>query len=247
MSKNRAIILATEGLTTDLLYQGISDEIDIAAVIIEKRESSAQKIKRRVKKIGVFKTMGQVLFLILIQPLIPKRKSRIHEIISHAQIDSLPIPKNLIKSVENIHDQSVINAIQELQPDLILINGTRILKKDLLEKISCPILNIHVGITPKYRGVHGGYWALRNQEPELFGVTLHKVDSGIDTGAIIAQRSIKISNLDNFNTYPILQYVEGILLLKKYLNQEELKNNPLTKETALWYHPTLWQYVFGKA
>ena len=41
---------------------------------------------------------------------------------------------------------------------------------------------MHAGITPQYRGVHGGYWAVVNNDPEHCGVTIHFVDKGIDTG-----------------------------------------------------------------
>jgi folate-dependent phosphoribosylglycinamide formyltransferase PurN len=53
--------------------------------------------------------------------------------------------------------------------------------------INSKFVNIHVGITPKYRGVHGTYWALVNNDVENSGVTVHFVDEGIDTGNIINQ------------------------------------------------------------
>ena len=48
--------------------------------------------------------------------------------------------------------------------------------------MACPVINMHAGITLRYRGVHGGYWALAEQHPEWVGTTVHLVDPGIDTG-----------------------------------------------------------------
>jgi methionyl-tRNA formyltransferase len=47
---------------------------------------------------------------------------------------------------------------------------------------------VHAGITPRYRGTHGGYWVLLNNDPGHCGVTIHLVDPGIDTGSIVARR-----------------------------------------------------------
>ena len=56
------------------------------------------------------------------------------------------------------------------------------LRRPLLEACGCPVVNYHSGINPAYRGINGGYFALANGEPEHFGVTLHLVDLGVDTG-----------------------------------------------------------------
>ncbi len=50
---------------------------------------------------------------------------------------------------------------------------------------------MHAGITLRYRGVHGGYWALAEQHPEWVGTTVHLVDPGIDTGGILAQSTFE--------------------------------------------------------
>jgi methionyl-tRNA formyltransferase len=108
---------------------------------------------------------------------------------------------------------------------------------------------MHAGITPKYRGVHGVYWALANKDPQNCGVTVHLVDAGIDTGAIISQKNITVNPQDNFVTYPLLQLAEGIPLMKKAI--EDILSNrlviqPATGESRLWHHPTIWQYFSPK-
>ena len=62
-----------------------------------------------------------------------------------------------------------------------------------LGSLGCPVVNVHAGITPRYRGVHGGYWALAERHPEWVGTTVHLVDPGIDTGAILAQATFDVS------------------------------------------------------
>jgi methionyl-tRNA formyltransferase len=109
-------------------------------------------------------------------------------------------------------------------------------------------INTHVGITPKYRGVHGGYWALANNDMQHFGVTVHKIDAGIDTGEVLYQKVILPTSSDNFSTYPLLQTAEGIKLILNVIedfNFEGLRSTQsLVNESKLWYHPTLWGYLY---
>ena len=100
--------------------------------------------------------------------------------------------------------------------------------------------------TPWYRGSHGGYWALYNNDAGNFGTTIHFVDTGVDTGAVLQQVFIKPAKEDNFTTYPILQVAAGITALKKVLpgvlkNEYHLKSN--NEKGTMYYQPTLWQYL----
>ena len=107
---------------------------------------------------------------------------------------------------------------------------------------------MHVGITPHYRGSHGGYWALYNKDVENFGTTIHLVDAGVDTGAVLKQVFIKPDKLDNFTTYPVLQVATGIAALKEILTNIALGNYTTTKQTEkgkMYYQPTIWQYLTG--
>ncbi len=82
--------------------------------------------------------------------------------------------------------------IQKLQPELILsLLSKEIIPKNLLTLPSLGALNLHPALLPAYRGVSPTFWALAEGETKA-GVTLHRVDEGIDTGAYIAQQSFSI-------------------------------------------------------
>ena len=145
-----------------------------------------------------------------------------------------------------VNNPKLIDLIRNIKPDLIIVNGTRIISAQIIKQIPQNMYNLHVGITPKYRGVHGGYWALVNGEPEHFGITLHQVDSGIDSGNVIAQKTGKISSKDHFLTYPVIQYCLGLDLLDEHIEtlvQTPTPLPPLTNDSRLFYHPTIWTYL----
>ena len=138
--------------------------------------------------------------------------------------------------------------MNELNPDLIIVNGTRIISKKTLDCVSAPFINIHVGITPLFRGVHGGYWAMATGKKELFGVTLHYVDAGVDTGGIIEQVIAIPERNDNLYTYPYLEYGVCMPVLKNIIEKFEAGQKPgekpsIVKESVLWYHPTIFEWL----
>ena len=73
-----------------------------------------------------------------------------------------------------------------LRPDVLLVFGTGILREPLLSTFAGRMLNIHLGLSPYYRGAGTNFWPLVNREPEYVGATIHYLDAGIDTGPIVA-------------------------------------------------------------
>ena len=80
-----------------------------------------------------------------------------------------------------------IDEIISLNPDLIVAYSCSIIKGELLNAFKGRFLNVHLGLSPYYRGSGTNYWPLVNSEPEYVGATFMYIDSGIDTGKIIHQ------------------------------------------------------------
>lgn len=215
--------------------------------IEEKRDDKKQLIIKRIKRLGIFKVLSQLTFMVFsrIQAKSKKVESRLSEIEKETVSDLHEI--KAVNTVSNINDDKVISSINDISPSVIVLSGTRILSSEFLSKINCPIINIHAGITPSYRGVHGGYWSLINQQPELFGTTIHFVDEGVDTGNVLEHAFLTPSNEDVFSTYPLLQMSAALkvlpTLLERILNKEENCFVPKLS-SAIWTHPTIWQYFY---
>lgn len=92
----------------------------------------------------------------------------------------------LVHEVPHINHPEVIRLADELQPDLIAVFGTSLIRGELLHRGRLGIVNLHGGLSPEYRGSDCTFWALYNGEPEKVGCTLHYIDAGIDTGGLIA-------------------------------------------------------------
>jgi methionyl-tRNA formyltransferase len=83
-------------------------------------------------------------------------------------------------------DPAEVALMKAATPDVVLVFGTGILREPLLTAFGGRLINIHLGLSPYYRGAGTNFWPLVNREPEYVGATIHYLDAGIDTGPIIA-------------------------------------------------------------
>jgi len=86
-----------------------------------------------------------------------------------------------------INDEAIVSEIFDLKPDLLVAYGCSLVKSELLSKYAGHFVNVHLGLSPYYRGSGTNYWPLVNGEPEYVGATFMYIDAGIDTGEIIHQ------------------------------------------------------------
>ncbi len=247
MDKVKVVMLVCDVASSRIIYHKLKTRCEIVAIVMEEKVSSKILLKNRVKKLGFFRVFGQVCFMVLNVFLKKLSKQRIKEIQQNYDLDTSSIDFQNTISVKSINDDRVKEVLSDYDFDMVLVNGTRIIKNEILSTTDKPFVNTHTGITPKYRGVHGGYWALANDDKNNCGVTVHLVDGGIDTGNVLYQSLIQVTHNDSFNTYPYLQTTKAIDLLENVFN--DVKNyglkpkKPLTKDSALWSHPTVFEYI----
>lgn len=86
-----------------------------------------------------------------------------------------------------INDPAHVDEIVSQRPDLLISYGCSLITSSLLQEFEGRFLNVHLGLSPYYRGVATNFWPLVNGEPECVGATFMHIDSGIDTGAVLHQ------------------------------------------------------------
>jgi folate-dependent phosphoribosylglycinamide formyltransferase PurN len=245
MSAERIVILGTDRAEPTLaVCNYLVERFPECIIVYERRESRNDFLRRRIKKLGLLTVAGQVAFQTIAVPVLKKLSvRRIGQIRAEFGMRTTPLPGHAVSSVNS---QQAIDLVKILNPACIVLAGTRILSKKFLQNFRCPIINIHAGITPLYRGVHGAYWAIVEKRPELCGVTVHRVDAGIDTGQVLAQEVLRPCPDDNFVTYPWFQLGLEVGLLAKLLPDviegRAPASAPLTSESKLRTHPTIWGY-----
>jgi folate-dependent phosphoribosylglycinamide formyltransferase PurN len=86
-----------------------------------------------------------------------------------------------------LNTPGVFDWVRGLQPDYLVLYGSGILKAPLLEFYAGRVINLHLGLSPYYRGSGTNFWPLVNGEPECVGATIHLAVPAVDAGAILAQ------------------------------------------------------------
>jgi len=94
-------------------------------------------------------------------------------------------------------DDVFIGELRELKPDLIVVVAYgQILPQSILDLPPFGCLNVHTSLLPKYRGAAPIQWAIADGEPET-GVTIMKMDAGLDTGPVLSVRRTPILREDD--------------------------------------------------
>jgi methionyl-tRNA formyltransferase len=116
---------------------------------------------------------------------------------------------------ERARDPGFLTQLRDPRPDLIVVAAYgQILPKDLLDLPHFGCINVHTSLLPKYRGAGPIQWAILNDEAET-GITIMKMDAGMDTGEILSQECTPILPEDNAQSlHDRLAQIGAALLLR---------------------------------
>ena len=130
-----------------------------------------------------------------------KRKWSEHDFFNHfinlVKDESNPI---FLEKKGDINNKNFVDEIIELDPDLIVLYGCSLIKDPLINAFENRVLNVHLGLSPYYRGSGTNFWPLVNKEPEYVGATFMYADAGVDTGKIIHQIRAEVKENDTPHT-----------------------------------------------
>ncbi len=241
-------MLAGPGESTDIVFNYLDSRFGVHRVVKEQPVDRVAFLRRRMRNLGAATVAGQLLFSAAVVPLLRRSsQARLSEIKREFNLDITPAPADRTLFVASANNDDTIELLNALHPKVVVVNGTRILSEKVLRSVRATFVNIHAGITPLYRGTHGAYWALTRNDRAHCGVSVHLVDPGIDTGAVLGQALVSPTARDNFVTYPLLQLGVGLPVLASAVG-EILQGRVMTRpsmvtESALWSHPTAWTYL----
>lgn len=125
-------------------------------------------------------------------------------ILEHARHRKLPArfiaPGKFRTKLDEDSERAFVTALQEAQVDLIVLAGfMRVLKGDFLRAFEGRIVNIHPSLLPSFPGLEAWKQAL-DYGVKVTGCTVHYVDAGVDSGAIIGQQAVSVRDDDTAAT-----------------------------------------------
>jgi methionyl-tRNA formyltransferase len=136
----------------------------------------------------------------------------------------------------NVNSEEFLQRVAGYRCDLFVsMSFNQIFRERLTSLPRMKTINCHAGKLPFYRGRNVLNWALINDERE-FGITVHYIDEGIDTGDIIAQRTYPITDRDTYST--LLERAHHGCADLLYEAVKQLQGGRATRVTQSSIHPT---------
>jgi methionyl-tRNA formyltransferase len=177
----------------EILRQLKKNNIIIRAIFIEspKPRGYLLKINKSIKQSGFIETIKEIFNQLKII-LIPAKEN------NWFSKDFYRSYSNETYIVDDFNGEQCASLLRQLNPDVIVLGGSRIIRKNIISIPKIGILNAHPGLLPKYRGVDVIPWAVYNGDE--VGVTVHFIDEGVDTGRIIMQEVIKLDEKETIST-----------------------------------------------
>lgn len=133
----------------------------------------------------------------------------------------------------SLNSPETLSFLEGAGVDTVVVYGTNLIKPPLLSYRPGRMINMHLGLSPYYRGTASNFYPLLNEEPEYVGATIHLLDEGIDSGAILRHARPKIVANDMPHTIGCKAILAGIDAMIAVLGDlEQGRLSPVAQWTA---------------
>jgi len=247
LTQPRICVVTAGGAVPSIIVNLLGDAYGPIDVVKERSETREQFLSRRVRKFGRMKVAGQFLTMLMVDWAKRFNARPMKRKLAEAGLRSRIDAAHRMHEIENVNGEGFFDAIENIKPDVILLCGCRIVSASALARIAVPVLNYHAGITPAYRGMNGGYWALATGDVENFGATIHLVDAGVDTGMILAQIRGIPRRFDGIWSHAYTQAEISRDMCVRAIGDVlsgDYETHAPQGPSAQWYHPEIWTYLW---
>ena len=190
---------------------------------------------------GLLEGPGQVVAVVTQPDRRKGRGQRVHFSPVKEVVTQREEPKIPVFQPEKVKDETFQENLRDLHPDLFVVAAYgQIFPKSLLEIPKYGALNVHASLLPKYRGAAPIAWVILKGE-KMTGVTIMKIDEGMDTGDILSQRELLIGEDETAETlHDRLASLGASLLLETVSKFKESEVTPIRQNhSEATYAPPL--------
>lgn len=155
--------------------------------IHEDGSRAKQRIRAELRRVGWLRFLFDVLPYRLYSRVIDASRDRIWMQNKLAELiekyPEMPADIEILKTVSP-NTPETREFLERLAPDMAVARCKTLIREEIFAIPPDGVLILHPGICPEYRNAHGCFWALANDEPDMVGMTLLRIDAGIDTGPV---------------------------------------------------------------
>jgi methionyl-tRNA formyltransferase len=171
----------------------LGEEVDSVVLVQPPR---GERLRRLLGRVGVRETARRTVARARAQPRVGESGGASASATLAARVEELGIPTF---ETHDVNGREAIDFLRSRAPDMIVYAGANaILREDLIGIPTVGVVNAHMGALPAYRGMNVLEWSLFNGDDLC--VTVHLIDSGVDTGPVLLARSVELRAGDTIET-----------------------------------------------
>ena len=218
--------------------------------LAEPAKRMRKRIQREIQRVGLLRFADVLAFRVYYKLALAKR-DRDWE---RKTLDDLkhrfpPISQDTpVLDVPSPNSASVEQFLKDARPDIVIARCKSLLKESIFSIPSRGTWVMHPGICPQYRNAHGCFWALAQNDRENVGMTLLKIDKGIDTGPVYGYYRCQFD--ERIDSHHVIQHkvvfdnLDALeIKLKEILQGSATSMDPRGLPSQEWGQPWLSAYL----
>ena len=228
-------------------------ELTGVVIIRETEKQKRNRIKRELRRVGYFRFLDVLAYRAYHRFFVyPRDTVAEQQILDRVSSEFPPLPEKLpMIETDRANSLDVAKFLRQVQPDLMIARCKVILKPEIFQIPRLGTFVMHPGVCPEYRNAHGCFWALAHGDLQNVGMTLLKVDKGIDTGPVYGYFSYPYDECDE--SHIVIQHrtvFDNLDTLRdKFLEIEKGSAVPVDtagRKSGAWGQPWLTRYWVWK-
>jgi hypothetical protein len=185
----RTLLICHDGAALDQVglarWMASYSRLSGIVVISETNHRIWKRVRREVKRVGIGRFLDVLAFRLYYRLVHAARdlrwEKRLLAQLNERYPDRGSVP---ILYTPSPNSSEALEFIRSAAPDIMIARCKTLLKEEVFSSPSVGTFVMHPGICPEYRNAHGCFWALANADTSHIGMTLLRIDKGVDTGAV---------------------------------------------------------------
>lgn len=251
--KTLLICHESETLDASAMPRWLASFSTLAGIVVirERGAPTLRRAGREMRRVGPLRFLDVLAFRLYYRIFLARKDRRWEAARKKELLERYPPVSAPVLAVESPNSPAAEQFITAAAPDLVVARCKVLLEERIFSIPPRGTFVMHPGVCPEYRNAHGCFWALSRGDFDHVGMTLLRVDRGIDTGAVFG-----------YFTYSFDSYAESHVVIQSRVVWDNLEAIASTlraigsqgaspvdttgRRSAIWGHPWLTRYFRWK-
>jgi Formyl transferase len=254
--KTLLICHESAGLDEQVLARWLHSFSELVGLVLLQDPPSAnrRRVRREIKRVGIVRFLDVLAFRLYYRVFLAAKdqqweRQQIDEFCR--TFESIPSTVPVLKT-RSVNAPETEQFVRRLEPDLVLARCKALLNERIFSIPTKGTFVMHPGVCPEYRNAHGCFWALAERDLTKVGMTLLKIDPGVDTGPVFGYYSYAYDEVNE--SHIVIQHrvvLENLKSLQSRLmdifNDTAAPVDTTGRPSKAWGQPWLSRYLSWKA